>query len=115
MVELMRICRNTSPTLVLIALHQVYTLIIYNIVKQSLIPGHAFCKSHCEDVKKLGYPTELKPFLKSCGSGVSPVMPEQYTKEMMVKVNEAVKSISKALKTNPAMRSATDAQGKKSL
>jgi hypothetical protein len=61
----------------------------------------------------LGYPTEIKPFLKSCGSGVSPVIPEQYTKEMMVKVNETVKSISKALKANPAMRSATDAQGKK--
>ena len=77
--------------------------------------GHAFCKSHCEDVKSLGYPTELKPFLKSCGSGISPVNPNQYTKEMMLKVNETVKTIYKSLNKNPAMRSATDAQGKKSF
>jgi hypothetical protein len=74
--------------------------------------GHAFCKSHCEDVKALGYPTELKPFLKSCGTGISPVDPDQYTKEMMSKVNETVKTISKTLIKNPTMRSATDAQGK---
>ena len=111
MVELMRTCRNTFPTLVVIALHQVHTLSILQHCKTYF--NSRTCKSHCEDVKALGYPTEIKPFLKSCGSGVSPVIPEQYTKEMMVKVNETVKSISKALKANPAMRSATDAQGKK--
>ena len=53
--------------------------------------------------------------MKSCGSGISPVNPNQYTKEMMLKVNETVKTISKSLNKNPAMRSATDAQGKKSF
>ena len=75
--------------------------------------GHAFCDSHCKFVKSMGYPTELKPFLKSCGKSTSPVDPEQYTKDMMNNVNQVIKTISKNLHSiNARTRSATDAQGK---
>jgi hypothetical protein len=29
--------------------------------------GHAFCEAHCKEATVQGYPTELRPFLKSCG------------------------------------------------
>ena len=85
----------------------------YSTLTDCINTGHAFCTSHCGDVKAMGYPTELKPFFKTCGNSVSPVNPEQYTKDMMKHVNETIKKISKDLQSkNVGVRSATDAQGK---
>ena len=74
-------------------------------------PGHAFCQEHCEEVKRLGFPTELKAFLKSCGTVVSAVNPDEYSKEMMKTVNERIKIISRQLNRKDNIRSATDVQG----
>ena len=77
----------------------------------SPLPGHAFCSEHCQEVKQLGYPTELKAFLKSCSDGMSVVNPDEYSKEMMKTVNDKIKIISRQLKGVAAARSATDVQG----
>ena len=52
---------------------------------------------HCESIKALGYPTELRPFLKSCGNTVNPVHPEQFSKDMLKKVNQVIKEIAAKL------------------
>ena len=74
--------------------------------------GKAFCQSHCAKIEKLGYPTELKPFLKFCGDNITPVNPENYTKQMKEKVDIVVKKISKLLEVDHEdLKSSTDAQG----
>ena len=71
---------------------------------------------HCEKIKSLGYPTELRPFLKSCGNSANPVNPEQFNKDMLKKVNVVIKEIAAKLDNSAlGIKSATDAQGKYKL
>ena len=35
--------------------------------------GHAFCEEHCRKASRLGFPSELRLFLKRCGVSVGEV------------------------------------------
>jgi hypothetical protein len=50
--------------------------------------GKAFCEIHCVKVTELGYPTDLKEFLKSCSNEKQSVDPNQYSKPMKQQVDE---------------------------
>jgi hypothetical protein len=54
----------------------VSTIIIY----LTLSSGKAFCTAHCKKVEDMGYPTNLREFLKSCGTETDAVEPDSYTK-----------------------------------
>ena len=74
--------------------------------------GRAFCKSHSEAISSLGYPTDLREFLKSCGSVGTPVDPGNYTKGMKEKVEIVLKEISQKLGKPPSdIKSSSDSQG----
>ena len=74
--------------------------------------GKAFCEIHCVKVAELGYPTDLKEFLKSCSNEKQSVDPNQYSKPMKQRVDEELKKITKLLdKTSLNIKSATEAQG----
>ena len=74
--------------------------------------GHAFCGAHGEVIKDLGYPTELRSFLKSCSSNDTPVDPSKYDKTMKSRVEAVLRDISKkAVKPQGTIKSATDVQG----
>ena len=61
----------------------------------------------------LGYPTELRPFKKKCGTETNPVDPDQFNKDMLKKVNSTIKHLAKQIqKTDIGFKSAIDVQGK---
>lgn len=63
-------------------------------------------------MKALGYPDELRAFLKSCGNPANPVDPEKFSKDMLQKVNVTIKEIAAKLNNEElGVKSATDAQG----
>ena len=70
--------------------------------------GKAFCSDHCKSVEKLGYPTGLREFIKSCGQDI---MPENFNKDMQSKVNQRIKDIAKRLEVPFRSQSSTDTQG----
>ena len=57
------------------------------VCSKSPAPSKAFCMSHCDEVMKLGYPSDLKEFLRSCGSSNQPVDPDHYSKTMKERVD----------------------------
>ena len=59
------------------------------------IIGKAFCVSHCVKVAELGYPTDLKEFLRSCSAARQTVDPDDYSKSMKQRVDEELKIIAK--------------------
>ena len=63
----------------------------------SPLPGQAFCKEHCQKVSSLGYPTDLKDFLKSCSSERQIVNPREYSKPMRQRVDEVIHEISEKI------------------
>ena len=71
----------------------------------SPLSGQAFCKEHCQKVSSLGYPTDLKDFLKSCSSERQIVNPREYSKPMRQRVDEVIHEISEntptGASTNP--------------
>ena len=74
--------------------------------------GKAFCEAHCEKVAELGYPTDLKDFLKSCGNERQQVNPDEYCKPMKQRVDEELKKITKMMDgSSLGIKSATEAQG----
>ena len=87
----------------------------YNVISffNSLyIIGKAFCEAHCVKVAELGYPTDLKEFLKSCGNEKQSVDPNEYSKPMKQRVDEELKVIAKLLEgASIDIKSATEAQG----
>ena len=61
---------------------------------------------------ELGYPTDLKEFLKSCSNEAQTVDPNEYCKPMKQRVDEELKKITKLLEKSPVdIKSATEAQG----
>ena len=69
----------------------------------------AFCLAHCEKVQDLGYPTNLRDFLKSCGDSINP---DQYNKDMQKMVNKKIKEICRQIDHSSLnVKSATDVQG----
>ena len=60
----------------------------------------------------LGYPTDLKQFLKSCGNVDCPVNPDAFTKSMKDHVDNVVKDLSEKIENGGEFRSSLDAQGK---
>ena len=62
-------------------------------------------------MKQLGHPTELKEFIRSCGSVNCPVNPEDYTKTMKEHVNDVVKELSQKMEAGGNFKSSADAQG----
>jgi hypothetical protein len=49
--------------------------------------GKAFCVSHCKKVEDMGYPTNLRDFLKSCGTQTDAVEPDSYNKVFITSLN----------------------------
>ena len=78
----------------------------------SPLPGQAFCKEHCQKVSSLGYPTDLKDFLKSCSSERQIVNPREYSKPMRQRVDEVIHEISEKIEGTVAnVKTASEAQG----
>ena len=73
--------------------------------------GLAFCKEHCEIIISLGYPVELRQFLKSCAHD-DEIDPDNYTKDMQKKVDQKLLEISKKIPASERFKSCMDAQGK---
>ena len=63
----------------------------------SPLNGKAFCETHCISISKLGYPTDLKEFLKSCSNMHQSVDPDNYSKSMKQRVDDQIKIISREL------------------
>ena len=61
-------------------------------------------------MSKLGYPTELRAFLKSCGTSTQSVDPDAYSKPMRARVDDVLKTISNLMDKTDA-KTSTDAQG----
>ena len=53
----------------------------------NIFSGKAFCTSHCKKVEDLGYPTNLREFLKSCGTEADAIEPDLYTKVKITLLN----------------------------
>ena len=62
-------------------------------------------------MKGLGYPTDLKLFLKACGNTENPVKPEDFNKNMKERVDEVIKNLSKMMGTGD-FKSSSDVQGR---
>ena len=61
---------------------------------------------------ELGYPTDLKVFLKSCSNEKQSVDPNEYSNPMKQRVDEELKKITKLLdKQSLGIKTATEAQG----
>ena len=60
----------------------------------------------------LGYPVELRPFLKSCAKK-DEIDPDNFSKDMQKRVDETLKEISKKIPASNKFKSCTDAQGYK--
>ena len=71
---------------------------------QSIIAGKAFCEAHCTKVAELGYPVDLKEFLKSCSNEKQSVDPNEYCKPMKQRVDEELKKLPNFL-LNPTLAS----------
>lgn len=68
--------------------------------------------SHCVKVAELGYPTDLKEFLRSCSDARQTVDPDDYSKSMKQRVDEELKIIAKKMEGSPiTIQTATEAQG----
>ena len=79
----------------------VSTIIIF----LKLSSGKAFCTAHCQKVEDMGYPTNLREFLKSCDTQTDAVEPDSYTFSELIKTNGGTlnKSVTinrKSLKTS---------------
>jgi hypothetical protein len=57
-----------------------YGLYLHNLYNN--IAGKAFCQAHCLKVAELGYPTDLKEFLKSCCNETQTVDPNEFCKPL---------------------------------
>ena len=79
------ICRAPYQWSEQIALAMVHNVHVVYWFKIWLITGQAFCESHCVRVAELGYPTDLKKFLKSCGNENQT---NEYSKPMKQRVDE---------------------------
>jgi hypothetical protein len=79
------------------------------------IAGKAFCEGHCEGIEKLGYPSDLRAFIKSCGDINHPINANDYTKPMKERVDAVVKQVSKMMESGGDFRSSSDAQGRHHL
>ena len=80
------------------------------VCSNSPAPLQAFCDVHCKEVSRLGYPTGLKEFLKSCSNSNQIVDPGQYCKPMKDGVDEELRAISKKLDETHST-SGAEAQG----
>ena len=106
------ICRATYQWSAQIALPMVHNVHVVYCFKIWLITGQTFCESHCVRVAELGYPTDLKKFLKSCGNENQTVNPNEYSKPMKQRVDKELKKISKMLEgSSPNIKTASEAQG----
>ena len=85
---------------------------IPNVCTNSPASGQAFCKEHTEIISCLGYPTELRKFLKSCAvDDGEEIDPENYTKSMQKKVDEVLIKICNKIPASAQFKSCIDAQG----
>ena len=85
---------------------------IPNVCTNSPANGLAFCQQHSEIISRLGYPTGLREFLKSCassdGEGIDPA---NYTKSMQQKVDSVLTKICNEIPASAVFKSCADAQG----
>ena len=85
---------------------------IPNVCTESPAFGQAFCQRHCNIIGSMGYPTELREFLKSCsGDGHEEVNPDNFTKIMQDRVARVLKKISTDIPDSTKFKSSVDAQG----
>ena len=85
---------------------------IPNVCTNSPEYGLAFCREHSEIISDLGYPVELRPFLKSCANK-DEIDPDNFTKDMQKRVDETLKEISMKIPASSKFKSCADAQGYK--
>ena len=85
---------------------------IPNVCTNSPAHGQAFCKEHCEIVGHMGYPTDLRDFLKSCAEeGGEIINPDNYTKAMQAKVDAVLHKICNNIPASSKFKTCIDAQG----
>ena len=85
---------------------------IPNVCTNSPAPGLAFCREHGSEISKLGYPTGLWEFLKSCSvKGEDTIDPDNYSKSMQQKVDSVLKDICNKITASSKFKSCIDAQG----
>lgn len=85
---------------------------IPNVCTNSPEHGLAFCREHSEIISGLGYPVELRPFLKSCANN-DEIDPDNFTKEMQKRVDMTLKEIALKIPSSNKFKSCADAQGYK--
>lgn len=83
---------------------------IPNVCTSSPEYGLAFCKEHSKLIADLGYPVELRAFLKSCANK-DVIDTENFTKDMQKRVDETLIEISKKIPASNNFKSCADAQG----
>lgn len=84
---------------------------IPNVCTNSPSPGHAFCHDHSAEISKLGYPTGLREFLKSCSVAGEDIDPDNYTKSMQQKVDAVLSDICEKIPASTKFKSCIEAQG----
>ena len=84
---------------------------IPNVCTNSPAFGQAFCKEHTKIISSLGYPTELRKFLKSCAADGEEIDPDNYTKSMQQKVDAVLIKICNKIPASSKFKSCIDAQG----
>ena len=80
-----------------------------NVCPKKPVFSKAFCSEHCAVVERLGYPSDLREFLISCGTKNNPVDPNKYSKPMKHLVEWTLSRISQ--RVEPTNETSTDAQG----
>ena len=70
--------------------------------------SQAFCKEHTKIISSLGYPTELREFLKSCAADGEEIDPDNYTKSMQQKVDAVLIKICNKIPASSKFKSCID-------
>ena len=84
-----------------------------NVCTSAPVKNKAFCKSHTEQIEEKKIPTDLKTFLKWCGTDAAPVNPENYNISMEKRFKEVLKTIPAKLENfgNVSAMASHEAQG----
>ena len=81
-----------------------------NVCSQSPAPKSAFCKVHKEIVESLGYPSQLRNFINSCGADSS-----SFTKDGRRQGKAVLQRLSKTYQGELSTQSGDEAQGTRYL
>ena len=77
-----------------------------NVCAEETVFGSAFCVSHKQVIENMGYPSDLRGFISSCGGN-----PSSFTKDDKKKVKAVLESLSQTYAGENTTESGGDAQG----